>query len=108
MSDMTPEVSAEDFIRILKEGKIEELKSCEVVLPGETPTYLFTAIIGHADVDSKTFARTQADYLAVKTNIVGGKDVQEILAKSPNLDNLAKGRAVLAEKRARERANAAV
>lgn len=71
-----PEVQWSDFEKVVKTGSLVELKSCEVYIEGD---YLFTAIIGHTDIDSKTYARTQSEYLAVKTNITGGKEAQELI-----------------------------
>ena len=87
MSDLIPNITEADFIKVIQQGKIKELKSCEVV--GDD--YSFTAIIPHGDMFSGGYARTQAEYLGLKSNIVGGKDPAEIAAgeavedKYPNL-----------------------
>ena len=76
MSELIPEINWMDFVKIVKEGKIAELKACEVKFNSE---YLFTAIIPHGDMFSREFIRTQAEYLSVKANIISGKDPNEII-----------------------------
>jgi len=104
MSDLIPNITEADFIKLLQQGKIKELKSCEVI--GED--YSFTAIIPHGDMFAAGYGRTQAEYLGVKTNIVGGVNPDEILTNQPSvqdkkLANLAKARAVAkANREARE------
>ena len=71
-----PRVNWTDFIKIVKQGKLPELKSVEVFFNDD---YFFTAIIGHGDMFSRTYARTQAEYLGVKANIVGGSNPEELL-----------------------------
>ncbi len=75
MSELIPNVKWTDFAKIVKDGKIENLKSCEVTFNG---SHIFTAIIPHGDMFTKEYARTQVDYLALRSNIVGGKDIQEL------------------------------
>ena len=75
MSEFTPTVKWTDFIKVVKDGKIEELKSCEVTFNG---LHIFTAIIPHGDMFTKEYARTQADYLALRSNIVSGKNLEEL------------------------------
>ena len=78
MSDNIPECKWTEFVKIVKDGKIEELKSCEVTFNG---IYMFTAIIPHGDIATKEYAKTQGDYLGLRSNIISGKDPSEVLAK---------------------------
>ena len=95
MSDLIPSVNWTDFARLVEEGKIREMKSCEVMLNGD----IFTAIIGHGDMYSSSYARTQAEYLAVKSNIVGGKDPAELIIDPyPNLTKAREARKLKKEK----------
>lgn len=109
MSDLIPSVSWDAFVEIVRAGKIRELKACEVVTPDG---YIFTAIIPHGDMMSGEYVRTQAEYLSLKANIVGGKDVEEIIVDTPaspvdyRIAALAKARA--ARKQNRERVDATV
>jgi hypothetical protein len=73
MSEFIPSVELKDFNK-LNPAEIKELKSVEVTDGGK---YLFTAIIPHGDMSSFDYGKTQAEYLAQKTNIVGGKDPEE-------------------------------
>src|SRR3990167_589969 len=94
MSDLIPNITEADFIKLLQQGKIKELKSCEVI--GED--YSFTAIIPHGDMYSGGYARTQAEYLGVKSNIVGGgnpNDIIQTTSQDKKLANLVKARAVV-------------
>lgn len=75
MSDLIPNYTWTEFLKVVKLGHLKELKSCEVSFNGE---YLFTAIIPHGDMAASDFARVQAEYLGVKSNIVGGKDLFEL------------------------------
>ena len=70
MSTLIPSMTIAEFKR-LKAAEIKELKSVEVTADGE---YLFTAIIPHGDAISSDYGRVHAEYLGVKTNIVGGQD----------------------------------
>lgn len=71
MSTLIPECDFEDFVKIVADGKTEELKAVEVFSEGK---YLFTAIIPHSDAQTKDYIRTRAEYLAMKANIGGGVD----------------------------------
>ena len=75
MSEFIPEVKWTDFAKLVKDRQVSELKSCEVTFNGE---HLFTAIIPHGDMSTKDYARTQAEYLGMRSNIAGGKDVEEL------------------------------
>jgi len=79
MSTLIPTINISDFKR-LKAHEIKDMKSCEVYADGE---YLCTLIIpprngGMSVTDN---IKTQAEYLGVKSNTVGGKDPQEIITK---------------------------
>jgi hypothetical protein len=75
---LIPQMNLTDF-KHLKAGQIKELKSVEVISDGQ---YVFTAIIpplnrGTTITDN---IKTQAEYLAVKSNSVGGKDPDAALS----------------------------
>lgn len=71
-STLIPSISLSDLKR-LSSSELKELKSVEVTVDGE---YLFTAIVPATD-----YVKTQAEYLGVKSNSIGGKDLQEILER---------------------------
>lgn len=96
MTDLIPEINLLDFLKLVKEGKIKDLKSCEVVFNGE---HIFTAIIPHGDIFAKEYARTQAEYLALKANITGGKDPEELLSSDNQYPHLVRAREVRRLKR---------
>lgn len=75
MEDLIPDVKWTDFVKVVKDGRIEELKSCRITYNG---LHIFTAIIPHGDMFSKDYAITQSDYLGLRSNIVSGKDIQEL------------------------------
>ena len=111
MGDYIPNIELHDFTKIVEAGKVGELKSCEVY--NESGEYLFTAIIGHTDIDSRTFARMRSDALGGTTNIVGGYDPADVLKTLPvdfgvsdKYANLAKAREALKAKREAEKVNA--
>lgn len=99
MASLIPNASFEDFKRIISMGKLNDLQSCEV--NNENGKYLFTAIISHGDVIAADFARIQAEYLALRSNIVGGLPPETILAefKTDKYPHLTKAREVLKAKR---------
>jgi len=76
MATLIPEINWTDFVKIIKDGKIGELKSCEVKF---NCGYVFTVIIPHGDHNSKDFIRLKAEYLGQKSNVAGGKNLEEIL-----------------------------
>ena len=76
MSEVIPSITEAEFIKILQQGKLKELKSCEVIGDG----YTFTAIIPHGDMFSTGYARTQAEYLGMRSNIVGGVNPDEMVS----------------------------
>jgi len=79
MSDLIPSIGWSDFKKIKEAGRLKDLKSCEVIFNQET---IFTVIIYHGDPHTDGYARTQSEYLAVRTNPVGGgKDPDELLAE---------------------------
>lgn len=77
MSTLIPEITISEF-RKLKALELKQLKSCEVTSDGET---LFLAIIPPVSggVSITDYIKTQAEYLAVKANTAGGKELSEIL-----------------------------
>ena len=77
MSDLIKSCSWEDFKRIVDAGKTKELQSCEVLLPEHD----FTVIIFHGDGLTRDYAKTQAEYLALRTNSVSGKTPTELMAE---------------------------
>ncbi len=77
MSDLIPNINWTDFQKVVKMGRLADLKACVVTFDGEP---LFTAIIPHGDMFSQDYVKTQAEYLGNKANMVGGADPQEILA----------------------------
>ena len=76
MSDLIPEINFTDFVKIVKDGRIGELKSCEVKFNCD---YIFTAMIPHGDVFASDYIKTQAEYLGVKANISGGQSPEELI-----------------------------
>ena len=77
MSDLIPSCSWKDLKKIVEMGKVKELQSCEVLLPEHD----FTVIIFHGDAFTTDYARTQAEYLAQRTNSVSGKTPAELMAE---------------------------
>ena len=77
MSDLIPSINWSDFVKVVEMGKVSELQSCEVLLP----EHAFTVIIFHGDGFTTDYARTQAEYLALRTNSVSGKTPVDLLAE---------------------------
>jgi len=77
MSDLIPSITITEFHK-LKASEIKELKAVEVLSDGN---HLFTVIIPHGDEVARDFIKTQAEYLALKANILGGKELDEIKEK---------------------------
>ena len=77
MSDLISSCSWKDFVKVVEMGKVSELQSCEVLLPEHD----FTVIIFHGDGFTTDYARTQAEYLALRTNSVSGKTPVDLLAE---------------------------
>ena len=77
MSDLIPSCSWENFKKVVEMGKVGELQSCEILLPEHD----FTVIIFHGDAFARDYARTQAEYLAQRTNSVSGKTPTELMAE---------------------------
>lgn len=75
MSTLIPTYAWTDFLKVVKQGKVKELKSGIVTFNGE---YLFPYINGHHPGNS-THIRIQTEYLGVRSNILGGKTIEEIL-----------------------------
>jgi len=76
MSDLIPSINWTDLMAIVKAGRINDLKSCEINYNQE---HIFTIVIPHGDSFTADYARTQSEYLALRTNTVSGKDPQELL-----------------------------
>ena len=79
MSELRPTINWNDLVKIVKSGRIEELQSCEVLF---NCIPIFTAIIAHGDAIDKDNMRTLAEYLAMKSNIIGGVDPSELKEKN--------------------------
>ena len=77
MSDLIKSISWKQFVHVVEAGRVLELQSCEVILPNGN--HDFTVVIFHGDGFSRDYARTQSEYLALRTNSVGGKDLEELL-----------------------------
>ncbi len=77
MSDI-PEITWTEFAKIVKEGRIAELKSCQVTFNSDI---IYFAIIPHGDMFTKGYAKAEAEALGLKTNIPGGKDPSELKEK---------------------------
>lgn len=77
MSEHIAEISWADFVKIGNAGKIGDLLSCEVKA-GED---VFTVIIRHGDMFSRDYAELQSARIAIRTNIVGGRPVADLLAE---------------------------
>jgi len=77
MSDLIKSCSWENFKKVVEMGKVGELQSCEILLPEHD----FTVIIFHGDNFARDYARTQAEYLAMRTNSVAGKTPDEVMAE---------------------------
>ena len=75
-SDLIPSCSWTDFKKIVDAGRVSELKSCEVDFNQST---IFTSIIYRGDSDTDGSAKSYSERIAVRTNIQGGKDPQELL-----------------------------
>jgi len=75
-SDLIPSCTWSDFKKIVDAGRARELKSCEVEFNQET---IFTSIIYRGDTDTDGSAKSYSERIAVRTNIQGGKEPQELL-----------------------------
>ncbi len=73
MSTLIPEYNWTDFLKVVKLGRLKEMKSCEVKFNGE---YLFTFINPQTD-----FIRSKAEYLGQLSNSAVGKDLEEIIER---------------------------
>jgi hypothetical protein len=79
MATLIPNIPISEFKK-LKASQIRDLKSCEVQSDGET---LFYAIIPplNAGMTITDNIKTQAEYLGVRGNSVGGKDLAQVTEK---------------------------
>lgn len=78
MNELIPTIEWDDLVKIVEAGKLRELKSCEVDIGGERRAII---VIYHGDVDADSYARIQSERIALKSNIVGGKEPSELLAE---------------------------
>lgn len=74
MSDLIPDITWTQFQKIVKDGKINELKSCNVTYNSEV---IFAAAIPHGDIDIRTNQLATFQELGLRMNILGGKDPEE-------------------------------
>lgn len=100
MSDI-PTVNWPDFVKIVEAGRIQKLKSCEVKFDG---TPIFTAEITHGDMYTDSYTRINAEQVAIRSNIPGGVDPEELLKELQDVvvdefPNLTKARAARQAKR---------
>lgn len=79
MSELIPTITWTDFVKIVKQGRIGELKSCEVTYNSEL---IFTGIIPHGDMVAKDYLRIQAEYLGNRSNISEGVEPEVLLEKA--------------------------
>jgi len=77
MSDLIKSCNWEDFKKVVEAGKVSELQSCEILLPEHD----FTVIIFHGDGLTRDYAKTQSEYLALRTNSVSGKTPADLMAE---------------------------
>lgn len=76
MASLIPEYHWTDFVRVVKMGRLNELKSGEVMFNCQ---YLFTFVNGV--LEPSGYLRTQTEYNCQTANAIGGKTIEEILAK---------------------------
>ena len=79
MSDIIPTITFTE-LKNLKDDELKKLKSCEITFNGE---YRFTAIIQPTpnDIPINDNIRTQAAYLAQRSNSAGGMTLEDIKRK---------------------------
>ena len=73
MSTLIPEYQLSEFQQ-LTDSQIRELKSCELYSNGD---YLCTVIIPRTP-----YIRTQSEYMGLKSNSVGGKELAQVLTET--------------------------
>ena len=78
VATMIPEYKWTDFLKVQKMGKLTELASGEVMFNCE---YLFTFLNGN--LETSGHIRTKAEYMALSSNTLGGKTIEEILDAVP-------------------------
>jgi hypothetical protein len=83
-STLIPTISLTEF-RKLKADELKNLKSCEITSDGE---YFMTVIIPptNGGMSITDTIRTEAEYLAMRGNTVGGKTLEEL--KSAEIDEI--------------------
>jgi len=74
---LIPQISYTEFKK-LTASKVKEMKSVEVTSNGETLFYAIIPPIGGGMTITDNI-KTQAEYLGVRGNTVGGKDPAELL-----------------------------
>ncbi len=77
MATMIPTITISEF-KALKVAQIKQMKSCEVYADGE---FLCTIINGN--LEDSGYIKTRAEYLALSSNTLGGKPIEEILDAVP-------------------------
>ena len=84
MSNLIPTIPFEKFKK-LKPFEIKGLKSCELTVDGE---YLCTVIIPPKDggITITDHTRTQAEFLGLSGNSVGGQDLEVLWKQRGNED----------------------
>lgn len=75
MSDLIPSCTWADFKTIVDAGRVEELKSCEILLP----EHRFNVVIFRGDTYTDSEAKAKSERTALRTNYQGAKDPQELL-----------------------------
>ena len=79
MSELIPSISITEFKK-LNVRQIKRLKSVEITSDG---SWLFTVLIPHGDVVADGYIQVNAERLAMKSNIVGGLELEEIMNPVP-------------------------
>ena len=74
MAAVIPNYKWTDWLKVQKLGKLKELKSGEVFFNSE---FYFTFL--NSDLEPSGYVRTHAEYLGLKSNTVGGRDIEELL-----------------------------
>ncbi len=83
MATLIPEYNWTDFLRVMKLGRLRELKSGEVNFNGE---YSFTFVNG--SIDTSGFLRLQTEYKCQTSNAVAGETIEQILKQETLVRNI--------------------
>lgn len=78
MASLIPNYNWTDLLKVVKLGRLRELKSGEVFYNGE---FFFTFVNG--TVDESGFLRLQTEYRCQTANGVSGKTLEQILEAIP-------------------------